>query len=638
MLNPTILASQHAQDQEEVHSHLMHPISHHHHLGTAARYTTELEQHHQNHLQIQQIQQLQLQQQQQLRMLQQLHQPHPQLLLQHHHSLVGLHGQQMNQNSQFTQELLPETYLQQQQLQNDQSEDGRGRPSETVAVESGFQRKRSLSVPLLSMGQQQQSQQQQQLSEQEQGPTVAAVANQLSGQTGKDDDGDQNMEADEDQDNDNNSNNNSNNNNRDNGDHNREYRHHDSSNTSIENVNASTVVSTTIVAPEASSVVVFNKLAISRETFLASLPRTVRHRMYASGPQNYPLYHHNNRQSNSSYTLRHHLHYNPFTYRKFPPYQYWGASAQRDYHLATIGVSVFNRTNAQLLSHGTGSTTASVGALNDSGSTRPGLSPGVGDMVLRSSVTNGGINKTMYRSRLPVHLRHITSRMNRRAVICTDAYENGSAGGEREGERGGGGGGGGTEEESNVNRNIAGNQNSQRDLGMEDSVNGILLSSLSIHEGSPQSTSTPLFAASVTENSDGSGDGFNSSSNPVLYSSQSLSSLESDRRKLSDWKRVSALSVDMSDTQDNHIERGVTMRHRTGDDLLMGSRLSSGLRLSSVNGSSTGLKSNSSSGKHWMSQRNGLANVLQSAGGTGSKSGAASTVDRLVEEMNKWSV
>ncbi|KAF9945502.1 hypothetical protein BGZ70_003776, partial [Mortierella alpina] len=93
------------------------------------------------------------------------------------------------------------------------------------------------------------------------------------------------------------------------------------------------------------------------------------------------------------------------------------------------------------------------------------------------------------------------------------------------------------------------------------------------------------------------------------------------RRRLSDWKRVTALNLDLEDDQ----RGGMIMRLASQD------------RVTPVGNSS----------RHWMNHRGGLANLMQSssahagsssaAGSTG-RDTATSTVDRLVEEMNKWSV
>ncbi|KAF9944333.1 hypothetical protein BGZ72_002488, partial [Mortierella alpina] len=97
------------------------------------------------------------------------------------------------------------------------------------------------------------------------------------------------------------------------------------------------------------------------------------------------------------------------------------------------------------------------------------------------------------------------------------------------------------------------------------------------------------------------------------------------RRRLSDWKRVTAANLDLEDEQ----RGGMIMRLASQD------------RVTPVGNSS----------RHWMNHRGGLANLMQgssaragSSTATGSSGRDAtggggpsttSTVDRLVEEMNK---
>ncbi|KAG0219004.1 hypothetical protein BGX33_005045 [Mortierella sp. NVP41] len=374
----------------------------------------------------------------------------------------------------------------------------------------------------------------------------------------------------------------------------------------------------------------YSKMTLQRESLLATLPRSHRDRAYASAaakgsqPSNsrHTLYYSNsNNHPHASYRQQHH----PFTNRKFPPYQYWPVSAQRDYHLSTIGVlsSSSAARPGQDPSYSSSSSTGSEGG-----------GGGTGDLFLRAAYggsSGGGVNKTMYRSRLPVHLRHITSRNNRRPAICLNSFP----------------GGEGREE---------GDMDNARDQKRHST--SVLLSSTGAAGGSSSSLATghdqrdrgSMFQAGRTSSPPPSSVSGSVSISPSKATDRDVSfnhggesssgraSSAVNRKKLSDWKRVTALSFD----REGDPQRvGMVMRLASNDSssIMASTPLLSGS--SSLRGSS---------GRHWMSQRGGLANLLQtnpsvSGGATSGNSGhhgtggpSGSNVDRLVEEMTKWSV
>ncbi|KAI7832720.1 hypothetical protein BC939DRAFT_434143 [Gamsiella multidivaricata] len=359
---------------------------------------------------------------------------------------------------------------------------------------------------------------------------------------------------------------------------------------------------------------------LSRESFLASIPRPHRHRLYyapAPGSERanallytHPSHHHHHNHShnhnhNHGYTLRHHLHYNPFTYRKFPPYQHWTSSAQRDYHLRTIGVVGRPRTVPPL---------SAEGRWEDGGEDMVLRPPPLSLLVTGSGASGGGVNKAHYRSRLPVHLRHMTARTNRRAATCVNPFQDGT-------------------------KQSQGRQQQQQQQQDKQDYYGSLLSNLSINDEFSTGLTPPSALAADPST------GLNNNN----ASSSSSSSAGSNWRRLSDWKRVSAFRLDLED-EGQQRGGGMIMRLATNDLVTTHTSL-----LSSSSSSLSGLKSSINSGggggRHWKSQRGGLANLLQARqdggmSGTGSTTrgvegaggGGGSTVDRLVEEMNKWSV
>ncbi|KAF9360804.1 hypothetical protein BGX26_007566 [Mortierella sp. AD094] len=304
-------------------------------------------------------------------------------------------------------------------------------------------------------------------------------------------------------------------------------------------------------------------------------------------------YSHNNHHShNNHYTLRHHLHYNPHSYRKFPPYQYWAASAQRNYHLATIGVLPSPATSTSEISAYAESARndflvyAESAILALAGGRPP---PGVGDRILRTSIRNGGVSKSTsssssssssaYPSRLPVHFRHMTSRTNRRPAICVNPLQ-------VEQQQ--------LQQQQQHNREAA----TTKAGSAATAISGVLplFSGLSIEESQSD------LASAGSNNRD--------------------SSSSSTRKRLTEWKRVTAFNLDL----DGDLKRG------SGNDLVS-------TPTSSASGKSSSAKSSSGiGGRHWMNQPGGLANLLQARQSQDGGASGAGTVDRLVEEMNKWSV
>ncbi|KAF8927554.1 hypothetical protein BGZ47_002094 [Haplosporangium gracile] len=570
MLNPTIVPSQSSQhqqqlmspaavvahQQQEMHPHVVHPYSH----------------------QLQHQHQLQQQQQQQ------------QQTLQHHRSVFQL-------QQQYQQQV-------QQQLQQDQQDldeaTARGQPG---SMEMGFQRKRSLSVPLLLSlnpggggGLENDGHMQDQGSQ--------------GGQSGQDLDGDQDMDTDE--------------------------------LTSPSSLSLATGVSdnntdNSCLSTSTALVYDYSKMTLQRESLLATLPRSHRHRAYAGntikgsqpGHSRHTLYYSGNHHPHASLRQQ----YNPFTNRKFPPYQYWAVSAQRDYHLSTIGV-FSSPSGARSVLNPSSSTSGSGG----SGESAEG-GGGTGDLFLRAALggsSGGGVNKSVYRSRLPVHLRHITSRNNRRPAICLTAFPGGEGRGEGDMDDGG------DKKRHSMSvlpsSTVTARGSSSTATGQD-----------SRDQGSPPpstgSGSTSVSPLNFTDRDGSANHGGESSSSPTAAGRGSLSA--ANRKKLSDWKRVTALNFEREgDPQ----RTGMVMRLATNDSSSIMAPTTSLPGGSSSSSSSSSLRGNSSSGRQWLSQRSGLANLFQTnlsgAGGnnaSGNNGGGAvgpsgNNVDRLVEEMTKWSV
>ncbi|KAK3832371.1 MAG: hypothetical protein J3R72DRAFT_454238 [Linnemannia gamsii] len=543
MLNPTIVPSQASQQQlfpsthhqqHELHPHLVHPYSH-----------PLQHQHQQQHT------------------------------LQHHRSVF--HMQQ-----QYHQQV-------QQQLEQDQRDldeaTARGRAG---SMEMGFQRKRSLSVPLL-------------LSLNPGGPESDshvhgghAQDSQGQSQSGQDLDGDQDMDTDE----------------------------LDSpSETGVSQDGSTSNSRSTSTA----LVYDYSKMTLQRESLLATLPRSHRHRAYASNIAKGSLQPSSHSRHTLYYSSNHHPHaplrhhYNPFTNRKFPPYQYWAVSAQRDYHLSTIGVL--------------SSSSSSSASVSGGGSSGGG---GTGDLFLRAALggsSGGGVNKSVYRSRLPVHLRHITSRNNRRPAICL----NGFLGGEGRDE--------GDMDSTHKKRHSTSvlPSSTEASAGGSDQRDPGFVCQVSRTSSSPPPSTGLGKSASPSKTVDRNVSAHHYQGGESSSSSGRGTLSAANRKKLSDWKRVTTLSFDREgDPQ----RTGMVMRLASNDS---SSIMTPTTSLSSPSSSSSSVRGSTSGGRQWLSQRGGLANLFQNnlsmsegnagsgdSGGGGGSSG--SNVDRLVEEMTKWSV
>lgn len=385
----------------------------------------------------------------------------------------------------------------------------------------------------------------------------------------------------------------------------------------------------------------YSKMTLQRESLLATLPRSHRHRAYASnaakgsqpGHSRHTLYYSgNSNHPHASFRNQ----YNPFTNRKFPPYQYWAVSAQRDYHLSTIGV-LSSSSGARSIMDPSSSTSGSGGVGTSGGG------GGTGDLFLRAALggsSGGGVNKSMFRSRLPVHLRHINSRNNRRPAICLNAFHGGEERGEGDMENG--------RDKKRHSTSVlpsftvtAGGSSSLMTTGHNQRDRDSVLHSSSTSSSPPPSTggpgSTSVSPSKFTDRDVSAHHGGESSSSAAGRGSLSAA----NRKKLSDWKRVTALSFDREgDPQ------------RTGMVMRLASNDSSGIMAptASLSGgsSSSSVRSSTSSGRQWLGQRGGLANLLQTnlsvaggntaAGNSGGVGPSGSNVDRLVEEMTKWSV
>ncbi|KAF9093403.1 hypothetical protein BGX27_001617 [Mortierella sp. AM989] len=343
---------------------------------------------------------------------------------------------------------------------------------------------------------------------------------------------------------------------------------------------------------------------IERDSAASKVLKSHRHRNYAGYPSLYYSHNHNH----NHYTLRHHLHYNPLTHRKFPPYQYWAASAQRNYHLSTIGILPQCSPEIGRYSGAAGQEFLKIAEstiLAIAGGRPP---PGVGDRILRTSTRNGGVNKSAaYPSRLPVHFRHMTSRTNRRPAICVNPFQGDNST---------------TSSSSTTNQQLR--QQGHRGEEGHGGSTAVAKTKTSTAGSKAISGVLPLFSGLSIEDSNVQSDSTSSSSLSAVGRSIDSSSSASNRKKLTvDWKRVTAFSIDLE---------GDSQRS-SGSEMVM--RLSSNGSVTDSKASSIGGSSakGTGSGRHWASQRGGLANLLQVK-----QSQDGSTVDRLVEEMNKWSV
>ncbi|KAG0055032.1 hypothetical protein BGZ83_009802 [Gryganskiella cystojenkinii] len=619
LLNPTIVASQSSQQPKPSSSSMFYHQQLHQEQGLV----------HPHHQQQQQQQQQQLLQPQ----------PQPQQLLHHHRSVMQL-----------------------QQQYNNQASHGHGHcpedESDHSRLSDAFSRKRSHSVPLL----------QQQLLQgtatsatpEEQGQSQGQGHGQGQEQSCGGNDVDQDMEGTEDD--------------------------------GVETITAMTSElmseDTTqgrerqepIIRTNGATVYDYSQLALPRESLLATLPRTHRHREYAASPHSdspsnqqphphavcYTLptqsqlpqppqqtalrYSRNNFSHYYQHHHRHHHHHgggsglyreNNYIRNRFPPFHHWPHSAQRDFHLATMGTLDMSGPSYN------------GPALNRSGLLSPASVLGT-DAVLRSSLGPAGVNKgNTYKSRLPVHLRHMTSRTNRRAAICVNPFQS----------------------DQNVSQL---QQQQQQQLQLQQRPprppqQRHPVNLLTPATSSSSTATSPLLTAALataTSSSSPSGSDLLDSISGVLsprpltpittFNAANIAAAAA-LEAMSGRKRVP--SAHGHDLDENDPRRRIMRLNQGGGTVYSTGSSSLGLLGSSVGNSSSNNGSSTSSGspsirnRLWMNQRGGLVNLthqLQGHTGAVSKSqglepgsqgrrvngsgGHSGTVDRLVEEMNKWSV
>ncbi|KFH62228.1 hypothetical protein MVEG_11866 [Podila verticillata NRRL 6337] len=284
-----------------------------------------------------------------------------------------------------------------------------------------------------------------------------------------------------------------------------------------------------------------------------------------------PFQYHSHRHQGS----QHHqylAYYNPFSHRKFPAHQHWATSAQRDYHLSTIG-----RIGRISGGHEEASDTEFVEPI-------PILGTGT-NLVLRAAQGSPGITKTQYRSRLPVHLRHITSRSSRRPAVYLNPLQRQQQQQLERSTRDG---------DEKINRILDG-------LDCNASTTVIPLEHL---------LDTPLFNNQARQEASASSS--SSTTNTSRSHDGSSSSAPSQ-----EYGRVTARSS-LSDSTDSAIKRF--------NDLSISSNSNMSTETSSLRN------------RLWKSQRGGLANLIQNTGPSPTGANPSNAVDRLVEEMNKWAV
>lgn len=377
----------------------------------------------------------------------------------------------------------------------------------------------------------------------------------------------------------------------------------------------------------------YSALALPRESLLATLPRTHRDRDYAADapsdstlassasdqPHPHALYYTLPTQSRApalrfsrnNFAHSNHRHHGTSLYRennyirnRFPPYQHWPQSAQRDFHMATMGPL-----------NTSGSPTSGI---SRSGLLSPASVLGT-DAVLRSAIAStGSINKAAaYKSRLPVHLRHMTPRSNRRSAICVNPFQ--------------------PDQNASPHRQP---QPQRVNISTPSNISAMTVGLTDTDRLNPASVLSPRPLTPITT--------FNAANVAAAAALETMN----QRKRISDWKRV---SVQVYDLDENDPRQGI-MRLNNGGIIGGGTVYSSGSSSSLLGSTSSGGGgAHSMRGRQWMNQRSGLMNltragppgIAKSAGTQGARSAgqgssgtsqSGSTVDRLVEEMNKWSV
>ncbi|KAF9167224.1 kti12, chromatin associated [Actinomortierella ambigua] len=158
----------------------------------------------------------------------------------------------------------------------------------------------------------------------------------------------------------------------------------------------------------------YSKIYASRETFWASLPRYHRHKIYASIGQSRPD-HKDTALSGTHYSSSSKGAISKVAY---PPSQNLPRSIRCFYKL-TPSRQWTTVSNLSSFSSPSSSVTSLRPNANDLLSHPPwDAAMGIGRIVLRSSPSPSGVTKAAQRSRLPIHIRHYTSRTHRRPGIC----------------------------------------------------------------------------------------------------------------------------------------------------------------------------------------------------------------------------
>ncbi|KAG0238102.1 hypothetical protein BGW41_008248 [Actinomortierella wolfii] len=170
--------------------------------------------------------------------------------------------------------------------------------------------------------------------------------------------------------------------------------------TTTQDVMSTRIESRTSLIPQ--PIIDYSKIYANRETFWASLPRYHRHKIYASIAQSRQDYADSSKNPTSkiaySSIQRMPVARSVRCFYKLTPSQQWSAIPNP----SSSSPSASLRPNASdLLSRSPWE-----------------AAMGVGRIVVRSSSSPSGVTKATQRSRLPVHIRHYTSRTQRRPAIC----------------------------------------------------------------------------------------------------------------------------------------------------------------------------------------------------------------------------
>ncbi|KAF9580125.1 hypothetical protein BGW38_003350 [Lunasporangiospora selenospora] len=301
-------------------------------------------------------------------------------------------------------------------------------------------------------------------------------------------------------------------------------------------------------------------MTMKRESFLAALPRPLRHRAYAAGP--------------------HRIYYHPLYDGQHPGHLPHPLTGQRNpHHSGWPSQSLVGRTYP--------------------GSTLPRISAGVGHhpalggpgdvsgIVLRPLAGSLGVNKAHFKSRLPIHLRHITSRTSRRPAICLNPFQILSP-----------------EEEAAAAVTLSDRSQDSRN-------------------------SNEMASDHRSRDATSMGRSFSSAPSSMTFNRPSIGSIPGaslSQGKVIDWRRTSSLDWESKGEAGS---QGSLLRL---NDLSLSSSSSSDQSFTREGSSS--LRNRLKANHH-----SGLVNLIQTPSSTKSTfGGSASAVERLVEEMNKWTV